>query len=128
VEDEAQESDRFYDQMRTVANRDLSINALNRRRGDQQQAINLAEMGLNIPNQLGQQQIGVANQLYQIPRNAMMDSLAVLNASSPQQGIGSLIQLLQLQQQQSQYDQQNTAQFWQNIGQSLPDLLDSMGL
>jgi hypothetical protein len=120
--------DRFYDQMRTVANRDLSINALNRRRGDQQQAINLAEMGLNIPNQLGQQQIGVANQLYQIPRNAMMDSLAVLNASSPSQGIGSLIQLLQLQQQQSQYDQQNTAAFWQNIGQSLPDILDSIGL
>jgi hypothetical protein len=123
VEDEAQEADRYYDRLRTVANRDLAINGINKQREDQQRAIQLAQLGMEIPNQLGQQQLGVANSLYQLPRNAMQDSLSVLNASSPQAGIGALIQLLQMQQQQSQFNAGNNAALWGNIGQILAGLV-----
>lgn len=122
VEDEAQDQDRFYDKLRTVANRDLSINALNKRDADEIRALQIAKLGMDVPNAMGQQSLDVANLLYQMPRNSMMDSLAVLNASSPQNSIGSLLQLLQMQQNQSNYNQQQTSQLWANIGQILAGL------
>jgi hypothetical protein len=123
VEDEAQEQDRRYDQLRTVANRDLAINALNKRTTDQARAIQLAQLGLDVPNQLGQQSVGMANLLYQMPRTAMQDSLAVLNQSAPQNSIGSLLQLLQMQQNQSNLNSQQNAALWGNIGQILAGLV-----
>jgi len=128
VEDQAQNIDRQFDTMRTVANRDLAVNALNQRATDQARAVQLAQLGLNVPNTLGQQQLDVANLLYQLPRNAMMDSLAVVNASSPQSSLGSLLQLMQLQQGQANTNANNASEFWGQIGQYLPDLLDQMGL
>jgi hypothetical protein len=123
VADEAQETDRQYDQMRTVANRDLSINALNKMQADRARAIQLAQLGLDIPNQQGQQSLGVANQLYQIPRTAMQDSLSVINGSSPQNSIGSLLQLLQMQQSQSNLQSGQNAALWSQIGQILAGLV-----
>lgn len=113
------EVDRDAETRRTVAQRDLAINAINKRQADQQQALQLAQLGLQIPNQQGQQAMSVANSLYQLPRNALMDSLQVLNASSPQSAISPLIQLQQQQQQQALYDQQRTAAMWQQIGSLL---------
>jgi hypothetical protein len=119
---DAREVDRDADTRRTVAQRDLAINAINKRQTDRSNALSLAQLGLNIPNQQGQQAMNVANSLYQLPRNSLMDSLAVLNASSPQSAISPLVQLQQQQQQQAMYDQQRTAQMWSSIGQMLAGL------
>jgi hypothetical protein len=119
---DAREVDRDADTRRTVAQRDLAINAINKRQTDRNNALSLAQLGLNIPNQQGQQAMNVANSLYQLPRNSLMDSLAVLNASSPQSAISPLVQLQQQQQQQAMYDQQRTAQMWSSIGQMLAGL------
>lgn len=113
------EVDRQAEQRRTVAQRDLAINGINKQQADLNQALQLAQLGVQIPNQQGQQAMSVANQLYQLPRNSLMDSLQVLNSSSPQSAISPLIQLQQQSQQQAQYDQQRTAQMWQSIGQIL---------
>ena len=115
--------DRDAEERRTVAQRDLAVNAIGKRQADRGQALNLAQLGLQIPNQQGQQAMSVANSLYQLPRNALMDSLQVLNSSSPQSAISPMIQLQQQQQQQAQYQQQQTAAMWQQIGQILAGLM-----
>jgi hypothetical protein len=79
-------------------------------------------MGVQVPQQQQSQALNVANLLYQLPRNSMMDSLQVLNASSPQSAISPYLQLLQQQQQQQQLQQQQDAQFWQGIGELLAGL------
>ena len=114
--------DRDAETRRTVAQRDLAINAINKRTQDRGTALSLARLGLDVPNQQGQQALGVANQLYQLPRTALLDSLQVLNASSPQSAISPLLQQQQQAQQQAQFDQQRTAQLWAQIGQLLAGL------
>jgi hypothetical protein len=122
IQGEQAQNDRVYDQMRTVANRDLAVNQINRQDADVQRALALAQMGVQVPQQQQSQALNVANLLYQLPRNSMMDSLQVLNASSPQSAISPYLQVLQQQQQQQQLQQQQDAAFWQGIGQLLAGL------
>jgi hypothetical protein len=122
IQGEQAQNDRVYDQMRTVANRDLAVNQINRQNADVQRALALAQMGVQVPQQQQSQALNVANLLYQLPRNSMMDSLQVLNASSPQSAISPYLQVLQQQQQQQQLQQQQDAAFWQGIGQLLAGL------
>lgn len=122
IQGEQAQNDRVYDQMRTVANRDLAVNQINRRDADVQRALALAQLGVQVPQQQQSQALNVANLLYQLPRNSMMDSLQVLNASSPQSAISPYLSLMQQQQQQQQLQQQQDAAFWQGIGQLLAGL------
>jgi len=66
--------------------------------------------------------VNVANGLYQLPHNALMDSLAVMNATNPAQAISPLVSLQALAQQQNQYNATNQAALWQQIGQMLAGL------
>lgn len=116
--------DQGSDQARTAANRDLSINAINQRSIKQNEALQLAQLGVQIPQQQNAQALDVANLLYQLPRQAMLDANTVVNGSSPQNAIGPYIQLLQQQQAQNAQQQQQDAAFWAAIGQQLLGLFN----
>lgn len=117
--DQQQKIDTGSDQMRTAANRDLTINSINKRNLDQNQALQLAQMGLSIPQQQNAQALDVANVLYQLPRQAMMDANTIVNGASPTNVLSPYIQLLQQQQSQRNQQQQQDAQFWATIGQQI---------
>ena len=74
--------DTTYDRMRTQAGRDLSIKAIDQRRDDLARALDLGRvMGLQIPQAQRAEELGLAQLLYNMPRQSLMDLLAVLNGS-----------------------------------------------
>jgi hypothetical protein len=74
--------DTTYDRMRTQAGRDLSIKAIDQRRADLGQALDLGRMlGLQIPQSQRAEELNLAQLLYNMPRQSLMDLLAVLNGS-----------------------------------------------
>lgn len=113
-----------YDRMRAQAEQNIAAQAIGLGRQDQNTALQLAQLGLNVPNQQNQQALNVANSLYQLPHNALMDSLAVMNATNPAAAISPLVSLQGLAQQQGYYNQQQQAALWGQIGQ----LLSGLGL
>lgn len=113
--------DRIFNQARTAAGRDVAINSLNERTNRLNQALNLAQLAVNIPDARNAQAVNYANQLYNLPRTALSDAMGVINASSPQSAISPFVSLLG-QQATSQYQQQVLAQqnqsaLWQALGQ-----------
>lgn len=126
VQDEQRMVDTDFDKLRAGASRDVAINSINERRNRLADALNFAQLGVQIPDQRNAQALSVANNLYQIPRNAMMDANSVINGSSPTAALSPLIQLLQLGQQNSQFNQnmdaQQQAAFYNAIGQFLGGL------
>lgn len=123
-----QQIDLGYDQLRGAAQRDLGINAINRRDQNLAQALTLGQLaGVQIPQlQRAEDQsrrneaVQLASLLYQLPRNAMNDSLAVLNGSPSSNDLFSqAIQLMSAQENQRRYDQQQQQAFWESIGQAL---------
>ena len=123
-----QDLQQFVDQpameARTAAQRDLAINAMNRRRGDLDQALNLGRVaGIEIPGFLrGEDQqrrsemLNLASLLYDPPNRAQQQAMQVLGGSpGPQDLFSQSIQLQQAQQQQ----QALNAQKWTQIGQWL---------
>ncbi len=114
--------DTSSDQARTAANRDLAINAINKRGADLGQAVQLGQMGMQIPQQQGQQALDVAGLLYNLPRQAMLDANTVINGSSPQSAITPYIQLMQQQQQAAQQQQAQQAAYWQAIANQIAGL------
>jgi hypothetical protein len=122
--DQQREIDTDFDRARIAANRDLSINAINRQDQQRQQAVNLGQLAMHIPQQQGAEALNVANLLYQLPRQAMMDANAIVNGSSPQSVVSPYIQLMQQQQQAALYQQQQQQQWAASIGQLLAGLFD----
>lgn len=120
--DQQRQIDTGADQMRTAANRDLGINNINQRTIRQNEALQLAQMGVQIPQQQNAQALDVANILYNMPRQAMLDANSIVNGSSPQSAIGPYIQLLQNRQQQNLLSQQQNQQFWDAIGRQILSL------
>lgn len=116
--------DRNFDQMRTAANRDLAVNNINERTNRLNQALNLGQLAVSIPDARNAQALNVANSLYQLPRNAMNDAQGVINGSSPTAALSPMIQLLSQAMQQQQYGQQNSAAMFGQLGTALYELLN----
>jgi len=121
--DQQRQIDTDYGKMGTAANRDLAINSINRRDQQRSQALQLGQLGMQIPLQQGTQALDVAGMLYQLPRQAMLDANTIVSGSSPQNVISPYIQLMQQQQNQQYIAQQQQQQFWENIGASLAKLM-----
>lgn len=113
--------DRAYGQMQTAAQRDVAVQGLNRQQQNRADALSVGQLALQIPNAQDAQALNIAQMLYQLPRNAMNDALAVVNSSSPTSALGPLINLLQLQQQGNQFNtatnQANQQALWAILGQ-----------
>lgn len=120
--DQQRQIDTDFGQQATAASRDLAINGINRQDQQRNQAIQLGQLGMQIPQQQGTQALDVAGMLYQLPRQAMMDANTIVNGSAPQNVLSPYIQLMQQQQQQQYLAQQQQQQFWENIGSQLAHL------
>lgn len=74
--------DTSYDRMRTGADRDLALANVQQRRADLAQAAQIGQLlGLDIPRSQRAEELSLARGLYQMPRDALADLLAVLGGS-----------------------------------------------
>lgn len=106
--------DTAYDRMRTVANRDLAVNAINKRNTDLASAVQLGQAALSQDQGQMDKALQLATLLYQLPIQAQNQALAVINGTgSPQSLLPYIVQMAQANQQQSD-------SFWQTLGYSLP--------
>lgn len=119
VQSEAADTDRAANALMAQAGRDISIQGINRQRQNLQDALNLGQMAVAFPDQRNAQALNIAQMLYQLPRNALQDALAVTNASSPTASLPALMQLLQLQTGQTNVNNFNNAALWNWLGQIL---------
>jgi len=99
-----------YDRMRTVLDRDLSINAINRQDADLVKALQMIS-GANAQDQQARQQaLNLSTLLYQLPINAQQNASAVINGTgSPASLLGQVIQL-------AQANQNNSADWFRSLG------------
>lgn len=117
---DARNVDQDFDRMRTQANRDLAIQGINRRDQDLATAGQIAsQLGLSIPQGQRAEELGLAQLLYGLPRNAMMDALAVVNGSPGTQDLFYGANSLAAQQQR---DRLNTQQRFEAIARWLDDM------
>ena len=109
------------DQRRTVAGRDLAIAGLNRRDSDLNQALNIGQLlGLQIPQSQRGEELALGNLLYQLPRTAMNDAMSIVNGSpSSNDAFTQALQLLQQQQSSDQFNNQQNAAIWSQLGSVL---------
>ncbi len=109
--------DTGYDRMRTQANRDLSINAIDRRDSDLNRAGQIAtQLGIQIPGQQRGEELALASLLYDLPRKALQDALAVTQGSPTSNDLFSQTTRVAEQNRQNQYaNQQKWAQLAQLI-------------
>lgn len=128
---DSREVDLAYDQLRGAAQRDLGVGAIDQRNQDLARALTMGQLsGVTIPQmQRGEDQqrrnesLSLASLLYQLPRNAMNDSLAVMNGSPlPGDMFSQAVQLISAQENQRRYNQQQNQQFWESIGETLAGL------
>jgi hypothetical protein len=116
-EAEARDIDRQIDQMRTVAGRDLAINAINKQNQDLQGALSLGQLQIEIPRlQFGDQQtrnnaaLNIATLLQRLPAQSLAEAMSVINGTtSPASLLGEVGNIT---------NQQNlaNAQSWANVG------------
>ena len=112
--------DQYYDRLRTQANRDLAVNAIDRRDADLQRAQGIGSLlGLEIPRGQRQEELSLASLLYDLPRNALTDALAVINGTPTSESLFSQTADLE---RTNQYNQQVNAQRWAEIGRLLENL------
>jgi len=112
TEEMAQNVDTEANRQRTVANRDLAINAIGKREQDLNRALQIGSLrGLDIPRSQRSEELNLSQLLYQMPRTALQDLLSVINGSPTSNDLFS--QQLQSNQQsllqQQQNDQRNSA-------------------
>jgi hypothetical protein len=124
TEDMSQQADTEANRQRTVAGRDLAINAIGQRRSDLDKALQIGSLlGLDIPRSQRSEELALARVPYQMGRDSIADLLAVINGSPSSSDLFS--QSLQSQQmgyqQQQQNDQRNAA-LMQQIGSILGTL------
>ena len=122
---DSREVDTHYDRIRGGVQRDLGINALARRDQDLDRAMGIGQIaGLQIPQmqrtedaQRRNELMQTAGVLYNLPRQAMYDSLAVVNGSpAPGDLFGNAVQLMNANQNTRYMNQQQDAAFWAAIG------------
>lgn len=120
--------DTSYDRMRAAAQRDLAVNAINKRNQDLTSAIGVGSLaGIQIPQQQraeDQQRrselMSLAQVLYNLPRQAMLDAQGLVNVTSSPNDVFQ--QALQTQQQQ-QIQQQQDAARWAAIAQTIAGMV-----
>jgi hypothetical protein len=117
AQSEAGDIDRAFAQMQTAAQRDLAIQNINQRQTQLNNALNLGQLALQIPQNQDAQALNIAQLLYQLPRNAMQDSLAVINASNPNAALASVLGAQNQAFNQNAYNQQAQQQLWALLGQ-----------
>lgn len=126
VQAEAADTDRAFAAMQTAAQRDIGLQNINRRDQNMQNALNLGQLAVALPDQRNAQALNIAQMLYQVPRNALQDAMLVINGSSPTSAIGPLVNLFGQQQQQQNWNTQMTAQqqqaLWTMLGQLIGGL------
>jgi hypothetical protein len=106
TEDLSQQADTEANRQRTVAGRELGINAIGQRRADLDRALQIGSlMGLDIPRSQRSEELNLSKLLYQMPRDALQDMLAVINGSPTSSDLFS--QSLQTQNQNLQMQRQN---------------------
>ena len=112
--------DERANRLRTQASRDLAIGAIDRRDADLNQALKLAQLrGLTIPQGQRAEELNLSQLLYQLPRNALQDVLAVLQGSPTAGQVGSqAYNLANL----DQMNRNNNMQRWNQIAQLLAGL------
>jgi hypothetical protein len=116
-----------YDRLRAQAERDLAINAINKRNTDLQQAVQLGQIaGVQIPQgqraedqQRRSELLNLASILYDLPARAEQQALSVVNGTEGPKDLFS--QTIQAQQAATQ-QQQADAQRWAQIGQLIAGL------
>lgn len=121
TEDMAQQADTEANRQRTVAGRDLAINAIGQRRADLDKAAQIASLlGLDIPRSQRSEELNLARVPYDMGRNSLSDLLAVINGSPSSNDLFN--QGLQSQQQsylQQQRNDERNAALMQQIGRIL---------
>jgi hypothetical protein len=121
-------TDTAYDRMRSNVQRDLAVNAINKRREDLNSAVGIGSLsGIQIPQAQRQEDatrrsemLNLAQMLYNLPRQAQQDALSVINGSPNSNDL--FTQALQ-QQQAQQQQQQADAQRWASIGQFIANMV-----
>lgn len=123
---DSREVDATYDRMRGGVQRDLGINAINKRNQDLGQALAVGQMaGVQIPGQQRGETLNLANLLYNMPRQSMYDALAVVNGSpAPGDQFGNAVQMYQQQQNQQALNDQRNREFWASMGELFGNLFD----
>jgi hypothetical protein len=123
--DRQRQIDTDYDKLRTAADRDLSITALNRRDQNLNQALDIGQLlGLTIPGGQRREELALGNVLYQMPRTALHDALSVINGSpSSGDALSQAIQLAMAQRGSDAYNASQNAALWGQIGQILAGLV-----
>ena len=121
TEDMSQQADTEANRQRTVAGRDLAINAIGQRRADLDKALQYGSLlGLDIPRSQRSEELALARIPYQMGRDSLADLMAVINGSPTS---GDLFnQTWQANQQSMLQQQQNddrSAAMWQAIGDAL---------
>lgn len=116
--------DTTYDRMRTTADRDLALAGVQQRRADLNQALQLGTMrGLDIPRSQRSEELGLAQLLYQLPRNALSDLMMVLGgSSSPNDLFSQALNVSNQNRLNQQQDDARNAALMQQIGAILGTL------
>lgn len=109
--------DATADRTRTQVDRDVAISNIDRSRQDQSEAQRIAQLlGLTIPQGQRSEELNVAQMLYQLPRNALQDALAVVNGtSSPNDAFNQSMQLQQQRDRERAAQEARDAAFWGQI-------------
>ena len=116
--------DTSYDRMRTGADRDLALANVNQRRADLNQAVQVGQLrGLDIPKSQRSEELNLSRLLYQMPRDALSDLLAVLGASpSSSELYNQSAQTAQQSYQNQLREDERNAALMQEIGGLLSGL------
>lgn len=124
TEADARDVDTEANRQRTVAGRDLAINAIGQRRADLDRATQIGSLiGLDIPRSQRGEELNLSKLLYQMPRDSLADLLAVINGSPTSNDLFSQsLQSQQLSYQQQQQNDARNAALMQQIGQILGTL------
>ena len=120
--------DMSADRNRSALDRDLAIRGMDERKGDLARALQMAQSAFEIPvaderARFGDQ-LTRSSMLYELPRNALRDSLSVLGATpGPESLFNQSVQLQQMQQQRDFLNQQRNAQMFNSIGSIIPSIM-----
>jgi hypothetical protein len=121
--DNQRQIDTDADRMRTVANRDLGIKAIDQRNADLNQALSIAQSQNAVTAAQRGEELSLANLLYQMPRTALQDALSVINGSpSSSDAFNQALQLATQNRYQDQNDANQNAALWGQIGTILQGL------
>lgn len=106
LQGEQANNDRYYDRLRTVANRDLAVSGINRLQDQRTRALGLVQSLAGQQQGLDSQAIQLATLLRQLPIDSQNQALAVINGTGmPSNLMGQVQSLLSLSNQQSTQNQ-----------------------